>query len=239
MTSGDRSIPTGNPFSSGHVRPGEIDYLFPAGQSAATLVDRLRGQGWWGQIVGRRGTGKSTLLAALGPEIRRAGREPSLVAYHDGRMRSGDWAQAFRLGFSGVLVVDGFEQVALARRAWLALRCRVAGCGLLVTAHAPIGLPDLFQTSVDLEIARKVVDYLTREHRTTVAPETIAALLASRGGDLRETLFDLYDHHESARDGVRPAMPHPLCQARHLQIVSKNICENNSLTSLSEIRMLT
>jgi hypothetical protein len=71
-----------------------------------------------------------------------------------------------------------------------------------------------------------------------LALETIAALLPSRGGDLRETLFYLYDDHESARDGVSSAMSHRLRQVRHVQIVSKNISENNSLTSLSAVRML-
>jgi hypothetical protein len=29
------------------VRPGAIRFIFPPGQSAETLVDRLRQSGWW------------------------------------------------------------------------------------------------------------------------------------------------------------------------------------------------
>src|SRR5262245_4595947 len=63
-----------NPFSTRHIRPGALPYLFPPGESAAGLVDRLQAAGWCGQIIGPHGSGKSTLLAALVPALEAAGR---------------------------------------------------------------------------------------------------------------------------------------------------------------------
>src|SRR5579859_6457327 len=78
--------PRSNPFSTRCVRPGAIPFRFPPGESAATMVDRLERQGWWGQIVGPHGSGKSTLLAALLPELRRR-RALVTTSLHEDRRR--------------------------------------------------------------------------------------------------------------------------------------------------------
>ena len=43
--------------------------------------------GWWGEILGPHGAGKSALLATLIPAVERAGRRPVLVELHDGQRR--------------------------------------------------------------------------------------------------------------------------------------------------------
>ena len=50
-----------NPFSTRFIRPGAIEYLFAPGQTADSLIDRLRHNQWRGQIIGPHGSGKSTL----------------------------------------------------------------------------------------------------------------------------------------------------------------------------------
>ncbi len=65
-----------NPFSTRHVRPGALSFLFARGDSTAALVEQLQRNGWRGQITGPHGAGKSTLLATLVPELQRAGRQP-------------------------------------------------------------------------------------------------------------------------------------------------------------------
>src|SRR5262249_23632578 len=75
---------SGNPFATRRVRPGAIPFLFPTGESVGQLLDRLRAAGWWGQVVGPHGSGKSTLVAALLPELCQAGREPLLLVHHRG-----------------------------------------------------------------------------------------------------------------------------------------------------------
>src|SRR5437016_5663581 len=76
---------TTNPFSTRFVRPGALPFRFSAGQTAASLVARLHELHWRAQIVGPHGTGKSTLLAALLPEIEAAGQQVRAIALHDGQ----------------------------------------------------------------------------------------------------------------------------------------------------------
>ncbi len=61
-----------NPFCTRWVRPGAIPFLFPPGENAEELADRLRQAGWWGEITGPHGSGKSALLAALTAAIEHA-----------------------------------------------------------------------------------------------------------------------------------------------------------------------
>jgi hypothetical protein len=64
-----------------------MPYVFPPGQNAESLVDRLGQCGWRAEIVGPHGSGKSALLAALTAAIERAGPRTVLVALHDGQRR--------------------------------------------------------------------------------------------------------------------------------------------------------
>jgi len=192
-----------NPFCSRRVRPGGIAYLFAPGESAAGLVDRLRRNGWWGQIVGLHGSGKSALLAALTPAIETAGRRALLVELHDGQRRlPPDFARGLDADCPTVLIIDGYEQLSLWQRLRLRRFCRRSGLGLLLTAHSPVGLPDLWHTSVTPELARRIVEQLQRGQPARITAEDVAARFARHGGDLREMLFDLYDLYEERRGGA-------------------------------------
>jgi hypothetical protein len=141
VTAIGRAIMPTNPFCTRHVRPGAIPYIFPAGESAQQLVERLRENAWRGEIIGPHGSGKSTLVESLVPELRRAGVRPVVIAIHDwSRRLPADWSQTLVRARS-VLVIDGFEQLPWFARAWVKLRCRLLRCGLIVTAHQPMGLP--------------------------------------------------------------------------------------------------
>lgn len=189
-----------NPFCSRRVRPGGIPYLFASGESAQQLVDRLRQNAWWGQVVGPHGSGKSALLAALIPAIERAGRRTLLVELHDGQRRLPlDFKRSGDLDCSTVLIVDGYEQLGFWHRFRLKRFCRRRGLGLLLTAHAPVGMPDLLHTSATPELARQIVEQLQRDHPPHVTAPDVAKRFADHGGDLREVLFDLYDLYEQRR----------------------------------------
>src|SRR5688572_22171912 len=75
-----------NPFASHRVCPGAVAFVFRPGESAAQLVERLRASDWFGQVIGPHGTGKSTLLAALSPALRAAGRDVSVVRFQGGKL---------------------------------------------------------------------------------------------------------------------------------------------------------
>jgi hypothetical protein len=201
MTAAVPPLTTGNPFATRRVRPGAIPFFFPAGESVGQVLDRLRAAGWWGQVVGPRGSGKSTLVAALLPGLREAGREPLLVVRHRGEraLPRATWADLRRAGRAGralVVAIDGYEQLSPWSRFRVRRRCRRHGHGLLATAHADMGLPDLYRTRVTPEVALRVVGHLTRGTGVTIAAADVTARLDARAGDLRETLFDLYDLHE-------------------------------------------
>jgi hypothetical protein len=201
MTASGRLDESGNPFATRHVRPGAIPYLFPPGEHAARVVERLRANGWRGQIVGPHGSGKSTFLAALLPELSRVGRIPLLVALHDGQRRlPPETRPALRaLHPAGIVVIDGYEQLGCWSRFWLERSCRRRSWGLLVTAHRSVGLPGLLRTSVTLETAWRIVEHLLPDPTGLINPTDVAVRLAARAGNLREVLFELYDLIETRR----------------------------------------
>jgi hypothetical protein len=189
-----------NPFSTRRVRPGAIPYQYPAGQDAAGLLQRLRKNRWRGQIIGPHGSGKSSLLAALIRAIEHAGRHAVLVELHDGQRRLPQSLRRMpQLAEGAVVVVDGYEQLSPWNRWALRRFCRRRGLGLVVTAHASMGLPDLARTSTSVRVARDLVRRLLAEGPALVSPDDVSRQFVLRRGDLREVFFDLYDLHEQRR----------------------------------------
>jgi hypothetical protein len=197
MTPRAGRLPRRNPFATRYVRPGALPFLFPPGHDLAGLVERLRRQGWWGQVVGPHGTGKSTLLAALVPELERAGRRPLLVCLHEGERALPAGARSALNEAPRLFVIDGHEQLGWWARRGLHRACRRNGHGLLITTHHSAGLPELYRTTVTADLARRVVDKLLGGAEGSLLDKVdVAALLAARRGNLRAVLFDLYDEHE-------------------------------------------
>jgi hypothetical protein len=188
-----------NPFSTRFVRPGALEYLFCDGQSAADLVEWLRANHWQGQIVGPHGSGKSTLLAALIEPLERAGRRPWRIDLHDGQrvLPPDAMAQAQGAG-SDLLIVDGYEQLRAVSRLWFAWQLRRRGWGAILTAHRDVGYPTLYRTNSTIELTERIVARLLSSRDPTIDRQAIARSFVATGGDVRETLFDLYDHFEHA-----------------------------------------
>jgi hypothetical protein len=188
-----------NPFASRNLRPGAIEFLFPAGGSAEALLDRLAQRGWWGAIVGPHGSGKSTLLATLEPLLATRGRR--IVRY---TLRAGERrlplnrAEAAAWDATTQVIVDGYEQLGWLARCWLHAACRRRGCGLLVTAHQPLRIPTLLRTEVSPELAQRVAERIAGRAIPLQSGE-LAQLLSQTDGNLREVLFCLYDLYESRR----------------------------------------
>lgn len=189
-----------NPFSTARTRPGAIDFQFIEGESAATLLERLRSHGWRGQIVGPHGSGKSTLLASLQAAWSGYGRKPLEMVLHDGqRQLASSFWRCGDIDASTQVIVDGYEQLSYLQRLRLKRFCRRKHCGLLITTHRSAGLPTVYRTSVDPQIVAAIVARLTAESDWRIAPQTINCLLGESHGNVRELLFHLYDVYESQR----------------------------------------
>jgi predicted ATPase len=179
--------PPRNPFATGNIRPGAIPFFFPPGKSVATVIEQLAQQNWQGEILGPHGSGKSTLLAAMMEPLGVRGR--NLVSF---TLRSGERRLPLHTvtwTADTLVIVDGAEQLSWLSRWRLRRQCRISRAGLLWTTHRPLGLPLLWQTQPDLALMQQVVGHLLAENRVQLSPQQISAAF----GDVRETLFRLYD----------------------------------------------
>jgi energy-coupling factor transporter ATP-binding protein EcfA2 len=197
---GENAIPAENPFCTRRIKPGALAFMFPPDETPQTILDRVRANGGWGDIVGPHGSGKSTLLAALIPAIQASGRRTQLIELHDGERRLPvNLRRIAETGDSFVLLVDGYEQLSRLSRFWLKRHCRRRGWGLIVTSHRPVGFPRLFDAAVTPELAVRVVETLLQPTGRTLSPDEIESRFARHRGNLRELLFELYDWFEHCR----------------------------------------
>ena len=170
----------------------------------SSLVERLRHNQWQGQVVGGHGSGKSALLAALVPAIERAGRQVVLIELHDAQRRlPADWRQRtdldpadrgarLRLRAARPLEPPWAQTVPAAAADW------ARGDDL-----RPLSLPDLFRTSVSLELAQEIVESLLGVDKSLVGPGEVAqAMGATRGTSARSSSICT-----TCMSGAAPASP--------------------------------
>jgi hypothetical protein len=185
----------GNPFSTRFTRPGRLVYRFPPGMDAARLCRQLESSGWCGAIVGDHGTGKTTLLHSLVPRLEQHGR---VICWFT--LRAGDKKSPVVFpptpppGLQ--IVVDGYEQLGWWARRSLQRQCQRRRAGLLVTTHQASNLPTLWHTQPSLQLLRRLVAQLLNDHEQAIDDQVIAGLYDRHQGNIRETLFSLYDCYE-------------------------------------------
>ena len=215
---------THNPFSTRFVRPGAIRYRFTetvsgSVQEGATdkdgqeesdrlqhwksILDQLRANGWWGQIVGPHGTGKSTLLSEL---LTYFDHEEIITAHfelHDGQQRFPYPLDhlARKEPVPHLIIIDGYEQLGFWSRRRVVRWCRRHSVGLLITTHKSFDLPTLFETHASLELAKLLVyrHLESLDCAVEIAPEEIETRFDACGGNIRELFFSLYDLIEQKR----------------------------------------
>lgn len=189
-----------NPFSTRFVRPGAIEYLFPAGCELDQLVARFRQNDARGEIIGPHGSGKSTLLCALLARLAGNGWKVYRCDLRDGqRALPSGWLRAHSREPQALLAIDGYEQLSRWQRFRVLASCRRHDCGLLVTAHAPVGLPTLWTTEVDASSANAVFRQLVPGASAFVSETDLHECLRREPTNLRAALFALYDLYERRR----------------------------------------
>jgi hypothetical protein len=192
-----------NPFASCWTQPKSQAYQFHAGESVDLLISRLENQGWWGQVFGPHGIGKSTLLTTLARELSCRGYD---IQPHPLRgaqcLRRREFTTSPTVNRRTIVIVDGYEQLRPWSAVWLQIRCRWTGAGLLVTTHQPCSLPVLACLLPDLEVVQRLVAKLSQHTPTSVTRSVVKASYMAHCGNVREILFDLYDRHERYRRGL-------------------------------------
>lgn len=189
---------TDNPFRSSRLRPGAAPYVSPGPEWVAGLADQFATAAR-AQIIGPHGSGKSALLAALVGALRARGRTVEVCELRAGQRRLPENIWRWPTVPPVVLAIDGFEQLSKIEQWRVRYRTWRAGVGLLVSAHAPVGLPTLVHTSPNLAVAQQVAAQLQSGGTPLVSPDDVAHAYSRCGGDLRETLFALYDLYEARR----------------------------------------
>jgi hypothetical protein len=164
----------GNPFATRYTRPGSLPPLDQHGcpLDLAALIARLDGLEA-AALEAPHGHGKSTLLLALAAALDAVGRPTTIV-----RVRG--WKDAWA---ACCAVVTAPRRTAVLRRT------------LLVTSHQPAGLPVLWRCETTPDLLRAIIARLP-DHGGLVDDADIAEAFHCHGGNLRESLYDLYDRVE-------------------------------------------
>lgn len=186
-----------NPFATRHVRPGTIRPLTAdaVSRDVPALVAAIKATGGNAAIVGPHGTGKSTLLVAIAAELAAEGRLAGLVQVRGGRdLAAGLWLVG-RARRGSTACLDGWERLGWAGRTGMRLLARLLGCRLVVTSHRPAGLGLSVPTAASLPLLEAIVVALP-DHGGLIRPADIAEAYTRHGGNLRESLADLYDRFE-------------------------------------------
>jgi hypothetical protein len=189
--------PPANPFSTRFTHPGRLPFLFgdDEKETLGSLLARLRATGLRGEIVGPHGSGKTTLLSHLVETLKGDGISPAVFALSDGQRRMPDgWRR--EVAQASLVIIDGYEQLGRLSRWRLRRCCRRQKLGLLVTAHAPTGLPTLYRTRPSIDVARQVVHELLPPGVPPPSDDELSHLFDMFHGNLREVLFALYDRFE-------------------------------------------
>ncbi len=150
-----------NPFSTERVEA--LAFRFPAGVTWPTLLARCAESGYRCAIVGPPGSGKSTLIAQLAPQLAERGFTPRLFhldAESRRAHRDAVLAEVRHMRAPDLLLVDGAEQ--LNTREWLILRSAIdslAGC--IITQHRTGRLATLLETGTTPALLENLAAELT------------------------------------------------------------------------------
>ena len=200
------------------------DIVFPPGIGTELFFDLLytnfRNFNYQSQIIGGHGTGKTTFMFEFVRVLLRQDYIVHHFSLHDRQRFLTDlfWERQISLNYQfktgaiekvPIAVIDGYEQLSLEHKIRLRRACRKGRSGLLITTHTPAWrLPVLLRTETTDATLQYVIRYLFRDLPDTTPPTRAMcrSLFDRHQGNLRNVLFDLYDHYEdNAECGMQNA----------------------------------
>jgi len=205
----------GNPFATRYTRPGAVVPLDCRGRPIDLdgLIERL-GRLGGAAIAGPHGHGKSTLLLALADRLAASGTPVTLLRVRRRGDARGVAAAIAAAPRGAAVLVDGWEGLGWLGRP-LAVVASLRARTLLVTTHRVSGLPVLWHCRTSLAVLRGVVARLPDHHGLITATDLDAAF-GRHGGNLRDSLSDLYDrveHRAAGGPDVRVVLRKPIAAA--------------------------
>lgn len=211
---------TTNPFSTRFVAPGRLPFLFESEAQKHRIIKRLFELQTRCAIVGPHGVGKTTLLRQLEQELKQLSKPTRWFEFHASDSSSPQRISDFREG--EVTFIDGFEQLSIWRRWQLIRQAKAKQAGLVVTTHRKSRLRTLVDFSPTYESLEQVLIAIEhqllageanqfemsqgwnlasryRSYRSSLSLQAKRSLFQRHRGNIREILFELYDHWESQR----------------------------------------
>jgi translation initiation factor RLI1 len=145
-------------------------------------------------IVGPNGTGKTTLLEHLEPELRALGFRTKLIRLYDQKRRfpKDEMKRFFTdLRRQDFILLDGAEQMSPLQWQSFKFRSKKAG-GLLITAHEKGMLPTLIECATSPELFEEMISELLNGDPADSQSST-GELFQKHRGNIRGALREMYD----------------------------------------------
>lgn len=151
--------------------------------------ERLAGMQFRGAVVGPMGSGKTTLMEDLAQWVQARGYRAIQIRLSLQERRIPPLP--VDIGCKDVVFLDGADLMGFFRWKWLKWKTRKAG-GLVIAAHKSGLMPTLIECQTTVGVLREIAMRL-KAPVWMMEQEVIGKLYEKHGGNIRESLREMYD----------------------------------------------